>query len=313
MARPRNKVLDYLAYLGARTVAALIESGAHDVESLYAMASGASKVFSRLFSKHRRIAEGHLRLSYPDWSAEKVRRVAEQSLRSMFMLGIDTLILHRMISPYTWSQRVRLRNLPETLTELLRQDTGVILLTGHYGNWEVCGFTLATLGFDSVAIARHLDNEYLNRWLLGLRERTGQTIVSKKGATTVVEDVLDGKGILGFIADQDAGRRGLYVDFFGRDASTYKSIALLAIRHRCPVVIGYARRVSDTFDFELGVEQVIRPDQWEDRDDPVRWITQTYTASLERVVRRDPGQYLWFHRRWKHRPDGTKAGGLGVA
>jgi KDO2-lipid IV(A) lauroyltransferase len=313
MAKSRNKLLDYLVYLAGRTAATAIEAGAHNERLLYRLAAGGAKVFTLLFRRHRRIAEGHLRLSFPHWSDRRIRRVAGQSLRSMFMLGVDTIILPRMITPYNWVKHVRLGDLRQTLIELIERNTGVILLTGHYGNWELAGYTLAALGFESVAIARHLDNEYLNRYLLGVRESAGQTIVSKKGAAKVVEGVLDNKGLLGFIADQDAGRRGLYVDFFGRPASTYKSIALLAIRHQTPIVVGYARRTSDAFDFEIGVERIIRPAEWAEQDDPVRWITQQYTAALERLVRRDPGQYLWFHRRWKHRPDGTKAPGLGVA
>ena len=67
-------------------------------------------------------------------------------------------------------------------------------------------------------------------------------------------------------------------------------------------VVGAARRLGDAFRYEVVCEEMIEPGQWRDEADPVRWITQRYTAALERVVRRDPEQYLWLHRRWKHRP-----------
>jgi KDO2-lipid IV(A) lauroyltransferase len=116
-----------------------------------------------------------------------------------------------------------------------------------------------------------------------------------------------------FIADQDAGRKGVFVDFFGRPASTYKSIALLAMQHEAPVVCVYARRLGEQFAFELGAERIIRPEEWRDRDDPLTWITQEYTAAIERTVRRNPEQYLWVHRRWKHRPRGEQPGPDGIA
>ena len=98
------------------------------------------------------------------------------------------------------------------------------------------------------------------------------------------------------------GRKGLFVDFFGVQASTYKSIGLLAMQAEAPIIVGCARRIGDRFRYELKVERVIQPDEWRDRDDPLHWLTQEYTSALERAVRRDPTQYLWLHRRWKSRP-----------
>jgi KDO2-lipid IV(A) lauroyltransferase len=111
---------------------------------------------------------------------------------------------------------------------------------------------------------------------------------------------------LGFIADQDAGRKGLFVDFFGRKASTYKSIGLLAITNNLPVVVGYSRRLENHFYFEIGVNRIIFPEEWADRDDPLTWITAEYTKAIEEFIRQDPTQYWWLHRRWKHRPKEEK-------
>jgi KDO2-lipid IV(A) lauroyltransferase len=149
-----------------------------------------------------------------------------------------------------------------------------------------------------------LDNPYVNRWLLGVRERQGQRIVAKRGATDEVTQTLESGGMVAFIADQNAGPKGIFVDFFGRAASTYKSIALLAMRYEVPVVIGYARRRAEAFVFDVGTQDVIHPRDWKDQPDPLRYITQRYTRAIEEMVRADPGQYLWVHRRWKTRPKG---------
>jgi len=105
-----------------------------------------------------------------------------------------------------------------------------------------------------------------------------------------------------FIADQDAGRKGIFVDFFGRKASTYKSIGLLAITNHIPIGVGYSRRVGNRFFFEIGVNRVIMPEEWADKEDPLRWVTQEYTKAIEQFVRDDPSQYWWLHRRWRHQP-----------
>jgi KDO2-lipid IV(A) lauroyltransferase len=225
-------------------------------------------------------------------------------MQQMIMLFVEVLFTTRLIRLETWASFIQFENFNEILSILLRRKRGLILLTGHYGNWEVLGYVLATLGFDTTSIARPLDNQYVNHWLLGVREKQGQRIIDKTGATSEVTDVLSGHGAVGFIADQNAGRKGIFVDFFGRKASTYKSIGLLAMEYEVPVVVGYARRLGDRFHFALGVQDIIHPEEWKSQDDPLRYITQRYTKGIEDVVRADPGQYLWVHRRWKTRPKG---------
>jgi KDO2-lipid IV(A) lauroyltransferase len=192
----------------------------------------------------------------------------------------------------------------EVMKLLLRKDQGLILLTAHYGNWEILGYVLATMGFGTTSVARPLDNPWISDYVFGVRERTGQRIINKKSATLEVTDLLDNKQAVAFVADQNAGKKGMFVDFFGRKASAYKSIGLLAMKYEVPVVIGYARRLHDRFSFECACQDIIQPADWKDKDDPLLYITQRYTKAIEDFVRADPGQYLWVHRRWKTRPKG---------
>ena len=311
MARPRNKALDRLQYLALRLFAMFVHM--FDVRKNYRTARWIGELLWRVLPRHRRIACEHLRRSFPDWPEGRIRRVARKSFHNLVYLGLEVLLTPRLITPNRWRRHIRLRNMHQTVRLLVRQDTGLIMLTGHFGNWEVIGYTMATLGFPTVSVARPLDNPYINEYVMGVRERTGQSILYKKGATATMSDVLAGRGTLCFIADQDAGRKGLFVDFFGRPASTYRSIALMAIRHEVPVVVGYGKRLNDRFEFEIGIARVIYPHEWAGRDDEPTWITQEFTRALEDIVRAAPEQYLWLHRRWKHRPDGTKAPGDGVA
>jgi Kdo2-lipid IVA lauroyltransferase/acyltransferase len=217
---------------------------------------------------------------------------------------VEMLFTTRLVRIDTWRQYIELGDFQRTLELLLDEQRGLILLTGHYGNWEILGYVLATLGFATLSVARPLDNPYVNEYVLGVRQRRGQKIVDKRGATTQVTDALARHGTVGFIADQNAGHKGLFVDFFGRKASTYKSIGLLAMEYQTPVVIGYARRIGDGFRFRVAAQDIIFPQDWQDQDDPLKYITQRYTKAIEDFVRQDPSQYLWVHRRWKSRPKG---------
>jgi KDO2-lipid IV(A) lauroyltransferase len=302
MAKELNDVFDRLVYLALRVASMLMHSWPVALNLRVAQAIG--NFMYAVDRKHRERALGNLRRSFPDMPQRRRERMARRSMQQLVMLGVDVIFTTRLVHIDTWRRYVRLNNFHDTLGLLLKKDQGLIMLTGHYGNWEILGYVLATLGFDTTSIARPLDNPYVNEWLLGVREKKGQRIIDKKGATRDVTTILGDGGTVCFIADQNAGSKGLFVDFFGRKASTYKSIGLLAMEYDVPVVVGYARRVNDQFLFDVGVQDIIWPADWKSQDDPLRYITQRYTKGIEDFVRADPGQYLWVHRRWKTRPKG---------
>jgi KDO2-lipid IV(A) lauroyltransferase len=294
-AKKRNDLLDRLAYVALRIVSVALHCFPVDVNMATARLIGDLIYFTS--PRHRGRMLGNLRRSFPGLTEARYERLARQSMQSLIMLGVDVIFTTRLIRLETWSKYIELENFRDVVS-LLTREKGLILLTGHYGNWEILGYVLATLGFDTTSVARPLDNPYVNEWLLGVRERQGQRIIDKKGATTEVTPLLARGGAAGFIADQNAGAKGLFVDFFGRKASTYKSIGLLAMEFEVPVVVGYARRLGSRFRFRVGVQDIIYPADWKGQDDPLRYITQRYTTGIEDFVRADPGQYLWVHRRW---------------
>jgi len=304
MPKERNDLLDRITYLGVRLVSAAMHC--FPVDANLRTAALVGDCMYLVDRKHRERAMHNLRRSFPAMTDRQHRYLARQCTRQIVMLAIEVLFTTRLIRLDTYARYCELENFDEVLRLLLKRGQGLIMLTGHYGNWEILGYVLATLGFETTSVARPLDNPYLNEWIMGVRERHGQKIVGKKGATGEVTDVLDRGGVVGFIADQNAGSKGIFVDFFGRKASTYKSIGLLAMHYNVPVVIGYARRRDGRFRFSLGVQDVIYPHDWKNQDNPLYYITQRYSKGIEDVVRGDPGQYLWLHRRWKTRPKGEE-------
>ena len=299
MARPRP-VIDWLTYTSVRLVAMLLQMFPINLNLRTARLVGL--IWYRLMPRHRERARAHLRLAYGTAPPQhELDRLALRSMQQMTMMAVECLFTPRLINEWTWARYVRLRDIRPALDLLLRRR-GAILVTGHYGNWELVGFTLAALGFPLVAVMRPLDNPYLNRFLIEVRAKRGLQLLYKRGASQSAGDVLASGGILGFIADQNAGRKGEFVDFFGHQASTYRSIGLLAMHYNVPIIVGYARRLSPRFEYEVGCNRVIRPEEWADRETPLHWITQEYTRALERCVREAPEQYLWIHRRWKSRP-----------
>ncbi|HWE97895.1 MAG TPA: lysophospholipid acyltransferase family protein, partial [Tepidisphaeraceae bacterium] len=266
MAKPRNDLLDRLAYVALRLVSMALHCFPVDTNLRTAKLIGG--LLYRFDRRHRERALGNLKRSFPDLPDRQLQSLARRSMQQLIMLGVEVLFTTRLVRLDTWARLCRLENFRSTLGLMLNRDRGLIMLTGHYGNWEILGYALATIGFETTSIARPLDNPYINEWVMGVREKQGQKIVGKKGATGEVTDVLDRHGAVGFIADQNAGSKGIFVDFFGRKASTYKSIGLLAMQYEVPVVIGYARRVDGRFLFNLGVQDVIHPEDWKSQEDP---------------------------------------------
>jgi KDO2-lipid IV(A) lauroyltransferase len=253
--------------------------------------------------KHRDIAMDNLRHALGDRLDERrLRRIARASFEHFAQLYLVELALSpRLINRWSWPRYVELGDIAPALRVLLA-GRGAIMLTAHFGNFELLGFTIARLGVPITAVMRPLDNELINAFLVRSRAVGGLRLLYKKGASEAADGLLAAGGTLCFIADQDAGRKGVFADFFGRPASWYKSIGLLAMRHNAPIIVGHAARAGVGYRYRIEVERVIDPSEWEERARPLEWITQAFAGALEHAIRRQPEQYLWAHRRWKSRP-----------
>jgi len=301
--KKNHPVLDYLFYLLVRAIAVFVQLSRPDTSIRTARFLG---YYLWLFYRRGRLrALENLRQSFPDKDLHWLEHTTRRSFEHIAMLAFDVFWTTRLINSSTWSRYIDLGDLAEPL-RLVLNDRGVIMVTGHYGNFEVLGYALATFGLESYSIARPIDNPFIDKYLRSVRQRQGQIIIDKKGATESMLSILHSGSTLSFIADQNAGRKGIFVDFFGRRASTYKSIGLLALEYNLPIIVGYCRRIDDRYRFKIGFTRIIYPHQWRDQDNPLAWITAEYTAGIEQFVRQDPEQYWWVHRRWKTRPPDEK-------
>jgi KDO2-lipid IV(A) lauroyltransferase len=300
MKRPRHPALNYLIYLAVRLAVCIAQ--ALSIEQSYAFARFIAWLMYLVDARHRKVGLENLRLAFGDRHTEAERdRIVRSVYQHFCMMIIEMLHIPRKLHPTTWRDRITLVGHEQVVDRLLAGGP-LIMLSGHFGNWEMAGYLFGVFGFPPNSVARALDNPYLDRFLRSFRERTGQKLIPKHGGFEQMEDVLRSGGVLSFLGDQDAGQRGLYVDFFGRPASTHKAIALMALQYRAPVVVGYARRIGPGFRYEVGCAELIDPDELTGTSDDVRLLTQRFTSALEQVIRRDPEQYLWLHRRWKHQP-----------
>ena len=306
MARDEPAIKQYAQYVAARFVLGFMNL--FDVEQNLATADAVGSTYSRLVKRHRERTMRNVARSFPEWPQERVEWCAEASLQYMFRLFmVDSMVMTRKVSKRSVFDRVRFGNI-DPLIDYLRRGDALLMVTGHCGNWEMLGHALTVLGFPITALARPLDNRFLNDWMLGIREASGMRILTKWGAANVIPDLLERRTRVGFVADQNAGDGGLFVPFFGRLASSYKSIGMMAMNFEVPIAVGVAHRFGPGLDYELTCEDFILPEEWVDQPDPLFYITARWNRALEMIIRSRPEQYLWIHRRWKSRPRHERLG-----
>jgi KDO2-lipid IV(A) lauroyltransferase len=299
MATLRQRMIWRLQYFALRLVEMGLQCSSMETNLGYARFVG--DLLYWLDKRHREVAMKNLRGAFPGVKEEKLQQIARRSCQHLIMVGAETLCLPRLMQFNRMLDLVDITGILDAF-QYTASHKPCILVTGHFGNWEMVGFTMATMGFPPVGVARPLDNPYLNDYILRLRERNGLKILFKQGMTDeAVATLRDGR-ILGFIADQDAGRRGFFVDFFGRKASAYKSIAYLAMEMNVRIYVGGAFRTGNKFHYRIVQGDVIDPADHPKTVDGAYEITQRIASGLEKVVRMAPEQYLWVHRRWKTRP-----------
>jgi Kdo2-lipid IVA lauroyltransferase/acyltransferase len=301
--KPRKPKVDLAVYLAVRFVFALLQ--AMPLRVALGFANTLAWLAYKIDKRHREVARENLKNAFPEWAndTKKIDGIVRDCYRHYCTMFVEIVVLPRKIHLHNWKSYCQLLNGGWCIDSFL-DDRPTFIVTAHYGNWEVAGYITGLVGLKSYAIARLLDNPHLERFLKTFRQKTGQTILAKKGDFDLITEVLAQKQVVATLGDQDAGERGLYVDFFNRPASTHKAIALLAMQYDVKMIVVGTPRVATPIRYELQPEEVIDPRDY--RDVPtgkaVKEITERFTNAIERLVRRHPEQYFWLHRRWKHQP-----------
>jgi KDO2-lipid IV(A) lauroyltransferase len=303
--KKRSPAADYAVYLVIRVVVCVLQALTWDLARQFA--GLLAWLAYRVDRRHRLVALDNLRHAFPGrWTDAEREAVVRATYLHFARLLTEIMLTPRKLHVSNWKAHVRLRD-DRLLVDRLLSGRPLLIATGHFGNWELAGYVLGLLGFTTYAVARPLDNPYLDAFLRRFREHTGQRILSKDDSAGPMQQILAGGGVIATLGDQDAGQRGLFVEFFGRPASTHKAIALLALQHEVPLVVCGAARVGEPLCYQIEAEEVFLPEAFTGRPDAVRAMTERFTAALERLVRRYPEQYFWLHNRWKHKPPQRKA------
>ena len=228
--------------------------------------------------------------------SEKLRTMSRSVYRQLGRTAVEHA---RLLAGRTADLRDRLDvSGEEHIARARNGGRGVILITGHFGYWELLGATVAMLGYPITVVAKKLHNPAVDRLVHAGRERLGMAVATMDKAPAAVYRALRRNECVGLLADQDAGAGGVFVDFLGIRASTYQGPALFALRTGAPIVPCFIIRSGPERHrvcFETPIEAIPTGDEPAD----IARITQAYTDVLARYIMDYPDHWFWVHRRWK--------------
>jgi KDO2-lipid IV(A) lauroyltransferase len=299
---------DFQQFVG-RTILLMIARYAHLIprRGVYPLARALGSLIMAISPRHRRIVMANLRSAFGREKSEAALRVIARRFYHNFCRGL----LEFLRMPATSAEEIIATNTlqgKQYIDDALARGHGVVLITAHYGNWETMGARLALAGYSPLnVIARNQRDQEVTELLTSLRRHGGLRVIPRDGAIRESMRRLADNEALGILIDQNAGENGVFVDFFGRLASTAAGAAVLARRTSAPIIpIFCVRQPDGTQVAEIGPEvQVQRTD---DVESDVIANTAVFTKIVEAAVRRHPDHWFWMHQRWKARPHWEREG-----
>ncbi len=248
-------------------------------------------------ARHRRVALDNLRHAFPAKSAPERRAIARDSFAALGGVAAEMLQFRRITRAF--NALVEVQGLDHVTTAMAR-GRGLIFFTGHFGNWEIFALACGVLNYPFAGVARPHANEWIYRHVVRARCATGIEILDKKGILRDLLARLRAGRMVGFVGDQYAGSGGVYVNFFGRPASTIAPMAVIARKTGAAIVPAFDHILPD------GTHRPrVHPPLWvaetDDADQDVFNATQQLMTLLEQQIRAEPARYLWAHRKWRAR------------
>ena len=191
----------------------------------------------------------------------------------------------------------------ELIHEAYNEGNGVILLSGHYGNWEYLAYTAGLFTqLPLTVVVKPQSNKFADKYLNRTRTSGGNKTVSMYNAARTIVKELNQGNIIALLTDQSASRNNdVTTEFFARKVPTYAAPSALSIKFNAPIIVGFANRMSDG-SYYVKLSR-IDPYEYQNDSDGVEKLTQYHVDILENEIRKHPELWAWQHRRWKHSPE----------
>jgi Kdo2-lipid IVA lauroyltransferase/acyltransferase len=258
-------------------------------------------LFYAISPRHRSIARANLGLAFGDTLTPSRRaRLARASFAHAGMILADAAYFPRTARRPL--DEVAVYEGREHLLSAASEGRGVLVFSGHFGHWELVALLQARIGVPFTMVVRPLDNARLNDYLTRLRGITGNEVIAKYDAARAVLRALRSGRAVALLIDQNVrGEGGLFVDFFGKAASTTPALATFAFKCQAPMVPVFSYPMPDGR-LLIRYGPPLRAERRGTIADDILDLTRRCTSILEAEIRRHPEFWLWMHNRWRTRP-----------
>jgi len=255
--------------------------------------------------KHRRIGRINLRIAFPDMGGQEASRIIRLCYTRMGTSAAEFIHIPKMDRKYI-EGHFRIQGTDLILKSTEERGLAPLAMTGHFGNWELLSHVYGMFVAPAAFIVRPLKNAILDRIVTERREWCGNRVIRKEDSAKMVIREIRNKTLVGILIDQNVDvHKGVLVDFFTRKAYTTFGIARLALAMQTSVHPAFIfRDPVRKFHHTLRFGPSIPMDPEAPREEEVLRLTRRCNEELEKAIREDPTQWLWFHRRWKTRPPG---------
>jgi len=286
--------LFYLEYLLLRSVMFLVNL--FPLAWAYAFADGMGNMGYRFLKKKRAMALENVRAAFKNEKTEaETEAIARESFRSVCKLGIEFIRIPKLVRNI--KKYVELKNI-ERGTAILKSGKGAIFMVSHLGNWELMGIRVTAEGFPLNAVARPMKNPFLYNYIKRLRGYNGLKTIDKKGAVRIVVKLLQANEVVCMLVDQRETQGGVEVDFFGRKASTGSFPAMLSLKYGAPIVPIHFWR-GGLYKWKVEIAEPLEVIDTGNYVADIHANTQQFTRVVEESIRKNPGDWLWMHNRWR--------------
>jgi KDO2-lipid IV(A) lauroyltransferase len=270
-----------------------------------ALGMAAGQAVYLLHGKLRRVGLRNLEIAFPQKRLEERRAIVRSVFRNLGRQFADFCELPKLTRDNV--AHLAVYDGLENLEKAQARGRGVLVLTGHFGGWEIGSYAHSVYGHPMTLIVRDLDNPYIDEFIRGMRTRDGNTTVDNRDfARGILRAARAGEAV-GILMDTNmTPPQGVFVDFFGHEASTASGLARVALKTGAAVVPGFTFWDEAQGKYVITFWPEIDLVRTNDAEADVVANTAAFTKVIEAAVRQRPEQWLWVHRRWKTRPPGSE-------
>jgi len=261
----------------------------------------------KLSKRHSGIVARNLKIAFPHSTAGEISTLTRAIAHHFSSVFIEIITIFVKKQPEKILGKVEILH-PEVLEQALDKKKGVILFSGHLGNWELIPLVLSKRFNQKVnSVAREMNNPLVEKKVKQFREYMGSELIDKRNAIRTILKRLEQNRIVYLLIDHNTiAREGVFVDFFGKPASTVTSVSQLHLKRAIPIIPIFTHYEEEKIILELLEEiDASGTSTGNQEEDTVR-LTQKCTSIIEEKIRQYPEQWFWFHNRWKTRPQQEK-------